>query len=86
MMRVDEALQARALDVGIDSRRRDVGVAQHRLHAAQIGAVVEQVARERMAQHVRRKPRRIEAGASASSFTSCPQRRRVRCPPRDGKS
>ena len=37
----------------VDLRRRDVGVAEHRLHGAQVGAALEQMARERVAQHVR---------------------------------
>ena len=55
-------VQPRDLDMGIDLRRRDVGMAEHRLHAAQIGAVIEEMAGEGMPQHMRRQPRRIEPG------------------------
>jgi hypothetical protein len=38
-----QLLQPLARDVGVDRRRRDVGVAEQHLHGAQVGAVVEQV-------------------------------------------
>ena len=41
-------------DVRVDLRRADVGVAEERLHDAQVGAAAEQVRRERVAQRVRR--------------------------------
>lgn len=50
---VDEALQAFFKDVGVDLRRRDIGVAEKLLDRAQIGAAVEEMAGERMAQDVR---------------------------------
>jgi len=40
--------------VGIDLRGRDIGMAQQHLHRAQVGAVVDQVRCEGMAQRVRR--------------------------------
>src|SRR5260221_3319856 len=40
--------------MGVDLRGRDVGVAEQRLHDAQIGAVVQEMAGEGMAQHMRR--------------------------------
>ena len=36
-----EVAQARACDFGVDLRRGDVGVAEHRLHRAEIGAALE---------------------------------------------
>src|SRR5690349_2386901 len=48
------ALQPRPRDVRVDLRRGDVGVAEHHLHAAQVGAVLEQVRGEGMPQYVRR--------------------------------
>ena len=48
--------------MGIDLRGGDVGVAQHLLDAAQIGAMVEQMAGKGMAQHMRRQPGGVEAG------------------------
>ena len=41
-------------DVGVDLGRAEILVAQQFLHAAQVGAVVKQMGRERMAQLVRR--------------------------------
>src|SRR5260221_2956686 len=61
MMRLDQGAQPVALDVGIDLRRRDIGVAEHLLDAAEIGAVIEQMAGEGMAQDMRRDARRIDA-------------------------
>src|SRR3954463_8379916 len=49
----DHALQALVEDVGVDLRRRDVGVAEELLHDAQVGAVLEEVAREGVPEHVR---------------------------------
>ena len=46
-------LQPLARDVRVDRRRRDVGVAEQELHDTQIGAMVEEMRREGMAQHVR---------------------------------
>src|SRR3954454_14749551 len=37
----DHALQPLVEDVGVDLRRRDVGVAEELLHDAQVGAVLE---------------------------------------------
>src|SRR6185369_15890815 len=62
MRRLDQLPQPRALDMRIDLCRRNVGVPEHLLHAAQIGAMIEQMARESMAQDVRRQPCRIEVG------------------------
>ena len=55
-----QLLQPLARDVRVDRRRRDVGVAEQQLHDAQVGAVIEQMRRERMAQHVRRQATRRE--------------------------
>src|SRR5262245_47689086 len=49
-----QLLQARPRDVCVDLRRRDVRVAEHHLHAAQVRAVLEEVRREGMPQDVRR--------------------------------
>src|SRR5438045_2064753 len=53
---INPAMKSRqcALHMGVDLLRRDIGMAEHLLHAAQIGAVVEQVACEGVAQHMRR--------------------------------
>ena len=49
-----QLLQPLARNVGVDLRRRDVRVAEQQLHHAQVGAVVEQVRGEGVAQRVRR--------------------------------
>ena len=48
------SFESRAIDVGIDLCRRDVGVTQHRLDRSQVGAAFEQVRGERVAQGMRR--------------------------------
>ena len=40
--------------MGIDFGRREVRVPEHALHGAKIGATLEQIGRERMAQHMGR--------------------------------
>src|SRR5215203_4396613 len=47
--------------VGIELGRREVGVAEHLLHRAQIGTALEQVRRERVAEQVRVDTLRVEA-------------------------
>jgi hypothetical protein len=49
-----QRLQALARDVRVDLRGGDVGVAEQQLHHAQVGAVVDEVRGERVAQRVRR--------------------------------
>src|SRR6267154_309290 len=49
-----DLFQAFAYHMRIDLRRRNVLVAQHHLHGAQVGAAVEKVCREGMAQHMGR--------------------------------
>src|SRR5437773_5987320 len=44
--------EALAVDVRVDLRGGDVRVSQHHLHAAQIGAPLQKVRCERVAQHV----------------------------------
>ena len=58
----DDLLQALFEDVGVDLRRRDVGVAEELLHRAQVGAAIEQVAGEGVAQDVRADALGVEAG------------------------
>ena len=48
-----QALEALLQHVGVDLRGRDVGVPEQRLHHPQVGAVVQQMARKGVAQHVR---------------------------------
>ena len=47
-----QLLQPLARDVGIDRRGRDVGVTEQKLDDAQIGAVIEKVRRESVAQRM----------------------------------
>ena len=49
-------------DVRVPLRRADVGVAEHLLDAAEVGAALEQVGGERMPQQVRVHPARLETG------------------------
>ena len=51
-----QLLEALARDVRVDLGRRDIGVPEQHLHHAQVGAVIEQVGGERMAQGVRGDP------------------------------
>ena len=66
MLRV-QPLQPLARHVRVDRRRRDVGVAEQQLHDAQVGAMIQQMRRERVPQHVRRQRRRRDAGDAARS-------------------
>ena len=74
--------------MGVDLRGRDVGMAEHRLHAAQIGVVRQQVAGEGVAQHVRRDALRIEPAPEASCFSGAARWRAISWPSRarDGNS
>jgi len=49
-----ELLQSLARNVGIDRRRRDVGMAEQQLDDTKIGAMIEQMRRERVPQHMGR--------------------------------
>src|SRR5581483_955548 len=60
MMLLDKPPEALFDHVGVDLRRRDVGMTQELLHGAQVGAALEQVAGEGVAQHVRRDARRLD--------------------------
>src|SRR3546814_532799 len=61
-VRVHGGPEAVRLDVGIDLRRADVGMAEHLLEAAQIRAMVEEVRGEGVAHHVRRHRGRVQPG------------------------
>lgn len=45
--------QARGIDMGVNLRRRDIGMSQHLLNDAEVRAVGQQMARKRMPQCVR---------------------------------
>ena len=55
---MNQARQSLGQHMGVDLSRCDVGMAQHGLHGAQIGAVVEQMRGEGMPHHMRAEPRR----------------------------
>ena len=57
-----QALQPLFQHMGIDLRGGNIGVAEQRLHHAQIGAVVQEVAGEGVAQHVRADLRGAQPG------------------------
>ncbi len=63
-------------------------MAEQLLHDAQIGAVLQEMAGEGVAQHVRRDLRRGDAGRAARSFRSRANACRVRWPlsPKEGNS
>ena len=54
MVLVDQLLQPLVEHMRIDLRRRDVGMAEQRLHDAEIGAAGEEMRRESVPQHMRR--------------------------------
>src|SRR5258705_7602511 len=58
--------------VGVNLRRRQIGVAEHHLDGAEIRAALEQVRRERMPQHVRAE-RPSEAGAAPVRLQDLPE-------------
>src|SRR5258705_9938681 len=58
--------------VGVNLRRREIGVAEHHLDGAEVGAALEQVRRERMPQHVRAE-RRGDAGAAPVRLQDLPE-------------
>ena len=49
MAAVDEVDEAPAVDMGIDFGRRDIGMAEHLLDAAQVGAMGQQMGGEGVA-------------------------------------
>src|SRR5262245_49175127 len=62
---VDRA-QPRVEDVCVDLRRRQIGVAEHQLNRAEVGAALEQVRREGVAQDVRtQRPRQLRGARVA---------------------
>src|SRR2546423_14152333 len=77
-------LQASARDVRVDLRRGDVGVAEHHLHGAQIGAMFEQMRGKRMPQHVRRDVRG-DAGVAGMLDDFHPERLPRHWAPKSGK-
>ena len=62
-------------EVGVDLGRLEVRVAEQLLHDPQVGAALEQVRRERVAQGVRAGPLRRPPAASTQRSSDEPQRR-----------
>ena len=58
--------------MGVDLRRGDVGMAEHRLDGAQVGAALQEMAREGVAQRVRR-DRARGCPRAARSSSRCPR-------------
>ena len=54
MMALMQLLQSFARHMRVNGRRRDVRMAEQQLNDAQIGAVIEEMRRERVPQRVRR--------------------------------
>jgi len=74
MVHCVQLLQSLARNVRVDRRRRDVGVTEQELDNAQIGAMVQQVRRECMAQDVRRQRSRWNAGRHRVALDQRPER------------
>ena len=62
--------------VGVELGRREIGMAEHFLNAAEVGAALEQVRRERVAQEVRVDAARVEARPSRRACAGSGTRRR----------
>src|SRR5215813_8389200 len=67
-----DSAQARFEHVSIDLRRRQIGVTEHHLNRAKIGAPFEQVRRERMPHHVWAQRAR-ESGLDAVTLQNFPE-------------
>ena len=52
MEAVVDLAESRFENVRVDLRRREIGVAEHRLNRAQIGATLEKMGRERVSQRM----------------------------------
>src|SRR4051812_28547773 len=68
MQAAHQTFQAVFQNVRIDLRGRDVGVSQQRLHHAQVGAVVQQVAGKSVPQYVRADLFRGDGAANGQRF------------------
>src|SRR6266496_6077844 len=69
---VVQGLQTGLVNVGVDLSGRDVGVSEHGLHGPQIGAVLQEMSGEAVAQDVRGK-RRADAGFEAVRLDDAPE-------------
>src|SRR5262245_54778549 len=72
-MLLDQASQAFLDDVGIDLRRRDVGMAEELLHCAQIGAALQEMAGKGVAEYVRRDARGFDPCGESERLQFLPE-------------
>src|SRR4029453_934014 len=72
-MLLDQGAQPLLDDVGIDLRRRDVGVAEELLHRAQIGATLQEVAGKGVAENVRRDARGFDPRGESERLQLLPK-------------
>ena len=68
MVLLHQAPQALFDNMRIDLGGRNIGMAKQLLHRAQIGAPLQQMAGEGMAQHVRGDPRGVDRGIERERF------------------
>jgi len=68
MAAVDQFDQPAAVDMGVDLRRADIGMAQHGLQRAQVCAALQQMRGEGMAQHMGADPLRRDAGSGGQGL------------------
>ena len=68
-----EESETRLVDMGVDLGGRDVRMAQHRLHGPQVRAVVQQMGRERMAEHMGADPLRRNASFERVCLDQTPE-------------
>src|SRR5438045_4582020 len=73
MMERVQLLQPLPRYVSVDRRGGDVGVAEQKLHDAQICAVIDEVRRERMPQRVRRQTCAIDACLDRVALDELPE-------------
>ena len=75
MKLVMHRLQPLLINVGVDLRRRNIGVSEHFLDDAQIGAVAEQMGRETVTEQMRINVR-LEPGTPRHRLHDLPDARR----------
>src|SRR5262245_59101143 len=68
MMLLDEPSQPLLDDMGVELRRRDVGMAKELRHPANMGATLEEMAWKGKTEHVRRDARGLDAGGDRKRF------------------
>jgi len=74
MMRLNQLLQPFRQDMGVNLGRRDIGMSEQFLQAAQIGAMRQQMRGEGMTEHMRREAGGVEirfAGGDLQLYVTC---------------